>query len=357
MLNYKNHLSVFWKTQKTLLLIFLTVLVVNIALQAFLVTVISGSVQKVNISVIMPTLVGVLIGMLIAVPVIQVTSVPFLLTLGSTRKDIIIASTINNIIYIVFISGIFAALLGIQASISKNFAAIYMGYFLTGWDSVAAVTVFNLFLLFMVVNAVFLIGLIFFRFQFMWGFGMLLLILSLPALLLKEFYYFFIWGGSYYAVCFGMFLIGILCLALSKLILSKSEVFNYRPKVSLKSFTFFILMFVVFSLSLFFGINRISSDEGIINENARFLQAENAFAENSFYSEGNENLHLSWRAYIDKGDLTLTIKSPSGETAFFAAGNTNQAATIPLTKGNWSYYISCNQAENGRYSLSAMIKE
>lgn len=353
---YKAHLGVYWRTQRILLLIFSTVLLVNIALQTLIAYFVHGTFQGFDMAIILPTIVGVLAGVLIAIPIMEITSIPYLLTLGSRRKDMVSSATANNFLHVVLITMILSLLIGIYAVTSKNLAAIYMGTIITGWNSILTIGLFNLFLFLMITSVIFLIGTIFHRWGILWGLGVLFLTLSVPIFILKEFYHFFIWGGSYLAVCLGMLLLSILFFSLSRLTLAKAEVRHYRPKIPIKGFIFFACMVIIFSSSLYFGFNRLTSDTGTINNSGRFAYYDQGVNENSFYSEGNQNLHLSWRSRLDKGDLTLTIQSPSQEVVYTSSENTNDMVTIPLTEGEWSYFVTFDNASEGRYSIRCLIK-
>lgn len=354
---FKAHLGVYWRTQKILFLIFITILTVNLALQTLIITIISGSPQSFNISMLLPTLIGVLVGMLVAIPIMEVTSIPYLLTLGSRRKDILLTATVNNALYTILITALLSVLLGIYATTSNDLVAIYMGTFLTGWSSILPISVFNLLLFFMGTNIFFFIGTTFQRWGLMWGLVVLVLIPSVPILLLKDFYHFYIWGNSYLLVCFGMFLVSIFFMILSRLALSKVEVRPYRPRVTFISFVFFAFMLIIFTSSVFLGVDRLSSDTSTININDRFASYDQGIRENSFYSAGNRNLHLSWRSHIKEGDLVITLKSPSQEIMYTASGSTNELVTIPLTEGEWNYSVTVKNAFDGSYSFRGLIKK
>lgn len=352
----KAHLRVYWRTQRILLLIFSTVLVVNVSLQAFILTFINGTPKSIDVSTLLPTLIGVLIGMLIAIPIIEITSIPYLLTLGSRRKDILSSATANNGIYTIVITAILSVLLGIYATSSKDLAAIYMGTFLTGWSSIFQITIFNTFLFFMVTSIIYFIGTTFPRWGLMWGLGVLVLILSLPLWFLKEFYHFYIWGGSYFLICIGMFLVSIIFFKFSKWILSRAEVRPYRPKITFTGFIFFVSMLIIFSASVYLGVDRLSSDTNTINNSGRFIHSDQGVNENSFYSDGNQKLHLSWRSHLSEGDLVFTLISPTQEIVYTASGTTNDLVTIPLTQGEWSYSVTFDNATDGRYSFRGLIR-
>ncbi len=354
---FKAHLGVYWRTQKILFLIFFTILIVNLGLQTFLITIISGSPQSFNISMLLPTLIGVLVGMLVAIPIIEVTSIPYLLTLGSRRKDILLTVTVNNGLYTTAITAILSILLGIYATTSNDLAAIYMGTFLTGWNSILPISVFNFLLFFMVTNIVFFIGATFQRWGLMWGMGSLLLILSFPVIFLKEFYHFYIWGGSYFFVHLIMILISVFFVTLSRLILSKIEVRSYRPRITFPSFIFFVGMLIILISSSYHGVDRLSSDTSTININGRFASYDQGVSGESFYSTGNQKLHLSWRSHLKEGDLVFTLKSPSQEIVYTASGSTNELVTIPLTEGEWNFAVTVRNAFDGNYSLRGLVKK
>ncbi len=353
----KAHLGVYWRTQKILFLIFFTILIVNLSLQTFIVTIINASPQSFNIATLLPTLIGVLIGMLVAIPIIQVTSIPYLLTLGSRRKDILFSSTVNNALYTTGITAILSTLLGIYATTSNDLAAIYMGTFLTGWSSILPISLFNLFLFFLVTNIIFFIGATFQRWGLMWGLGSLLLILSFSVIFLKEFYHFYLWGESYLFAHLVIILISVFFVSLSTLTLSKIEVRSYRPRITFPSFIFFVGMLIILISSSYHGVDRLSSDTSTININDRFVSYDQGVRENSFYSAGNQNLHLSWRSHIKEGDLVITLKSPTHEIAYTASGSTNEMVTIPLTEGEWNYSVTVKNAFDGRYSFRGLIKK
>jgi len=352
----RAHLGVYWRTQKILFLIFFTILTVNLGLQTFIITIINGSPQIINMASILPTLIGVLVGMLIAIPIIEVTAIPYLLTLGSRRKDILFTATANNGLYTIFITAFLSLLIGIYATGSESLSAIYMGTFLTDWNSILRISIFNLFLFFMVTNIFFFVGVSFQRWGLMWGLGLILLTLSLPVLLLNDFYQFYIWGGSYVLVCLKMIIVSIFFLALSKFILSKIEIRSYRPRITFPSFVFFIGMLILLISSSYLGTERLSSNTNTIYDSGRSSHSEQVVNENGFYSKANQKLHLSWRSQMQKGNLTLTVESPSGEVVYTASGSTNELVTIPLTEGEWSYSVTFDNNSEGRYSFRGLLK-
>lgn len=353
---FKAHLGVYWRTQRILILIFATILIVNLTLQTFIITIINGSPQIINMVSILPTLIGVLVGMLVAIPIMEVTSIPYLMTLGSRRKDILFTATANNGLYTIFITALLSALIGIYATTSNNLPAIYMGIFLTNWNSILQISLFNFFLFFMVTNIIFFIGAAFQRWGLMWGMGFILLILSFPVLLLNDFYQFYIWGGSYLLVFLKMIIVSIFFLVLSKFTLSKVEIRSYRPRVTFPGFIFFVGMLIILISSSYHGVVRLSSDSSTININERFASYDQGVRENSFYSAGSQELHLSWRSHLKEGDLVLTLKSPSQEIVYTASGSTNELVTIPLTEGEWNYSVTVKNAFDGSYSFRGLMK-
>jgi len=142
---------------------------------------------------------------------------------------------------------------------------------------------------------------------------------------------------------------------LSRLALSKAEVRPYRRKITIVSFIFFVCMLIVFSASVYFGTIHLSSDTSTINNSEGFAAHDQRVIENSFYSEGNQKLHLSWRSHLDEGNLVFTLKSPTQEIVYTASGSTNEMVTIPLTEGEWNYSVTIDDG-NGRYSFRGLIK-
>ncbi|KUO50861.1 MAG: hypothetical protein APF76_01390 [Desulfitibacter sp. BRH_c19] len=356
---YKSHFWVYWKTQRILFLFFFTILFVNLTIQLGVSIFVNGSIEFVSIISILPPIVGFLLGMLIAIPAMGISSFPYLLTFGSRRKDIVYTATANNILYVIFLSIIFSFLIGITGIISKELPQVYMGTIITSWGSLVPITVLNLFLLLMISSITFLISAVFYRWGVLWGLGFISLVISVPILLINEIYHFYIWGGSYTFINILMMTIIVTSTFLSIKILSKAEIHHSRPILHFKGFVFLVCCLTILSLAFYTGINRLTNASDIIrvNDHGRFAYFEDGEKEKNIISKGNQDLVLLWRSQVSEGDLTFTLTSPSGEIVYAASGTTNDLVTIPLTPGMWSYSLTFDDATNSNYSLLAYVRD
>ncbi|OEF97506.1 hypothetical protein [Desulfuribacillus alkaliarsenatis] len=351
------HLWVYWRSLKYVFLILLTIMIINSSLQFILYYITGNGFESIQLVTLLSPLWGMMIGSLIALPLVQIYSIPFLLSFNSRRKDIWFSSVVLNTVLAAVIAIIVLQLLLLSISESTNaLPDFYMGIILADLQLVdkLLILLLSFCLFFAVISAVYFLCTIFFRFGIIYGLSSSIAFVAIVLLLFVErLYVFFVWGGSHIGLSLILLAIGVAFINASKIVLAKVD--SKMPSPKARDAIYLILAIIILAAS--FHYTAIApTNQKTMQDRGTFSYWDEGIVGRSFEASENQNLYLSWRSAAETGSITLRIESYPTAEVIYELKNESIITQIPLSAGTYNLIIDIDNVTNGQYRYNSMIK-
>lgn len=227
MRNIKPIFSIFFNSSKAALLVIFIVTFLNILVQ------IGTYINVMRIDVISEHVISMVsyyiyfffIGLLLAIPMINISAFPYILSHNTRRIDLFKSTVLYNTIVSV-ISAVMASLIYFVITTRYIVVPNYLGFGMIDPSTLTFfhLLIFNLAFFFMIINLISFFSIVAYSEGALIGIGTIFIALSLPAFFIKDIVFFFIWGGPYFKVSLLLLILTFIVLVLFKRFVFKTEV-------------------------------------------------------------------------------------------------------------------------------------